>query len=100
MKLEPMYNAVVVKPIEHTESKYGSIIVPDTGKESSKKGEVIGIGPGHNIPGVGFIETQLKEGDIVILPSMGFTKFEYGDEEYWIGPENQVLSKIKYDENE
>jgi hypothetical protein len=31
---------------------------------------------------------------------MGFTKFEYGDEEYWIGPENQVLTKINYSENE
>ena len=100
MRLEPMYNAVVVKPIEEVESKNGSIIVPDTGKESAKKGEVIGVGPGHNIPGVGFVETQLKIGDKVILPSMGFTKFEYGDEEYWIGPENQVLTKINYSENE
>jgi chaperonin GroES len=100
MKLKPMYNAVIVKPIEQTESKYGSIIVPDTGKESSKKGEVVGVGPGYHVPGVGFVENQLKEGDIVILPSMGFTKFEYGDEEYWIGPENQVLSTIINDENE
>ena len=26
---------------------------------------------------------------------MGFTKFEYEGEEYWIGKENEVLAKIK-----
>jgi len=26
---------------------------------------------------------------------MGFTKFEYESNEYWIGKENEVLAKIK-----
>jgi hypothetical protein len=26
---------------------------------------------------------------------MGFTKFEYEGQEYWIGKENEVLAKIK-----
>jgi len=42
-----------------------------------------------------FVSTTLNEGDIVVLPTMGFTKFEYEGEEYWIGKENEVLAKIK-----
>jgi co-chaperonin GroES (HSP10) len=38
--------------------------------------------------------TLLKEGDVVVLPTMGFTKFEFESNEYFIGPENQVLAKI------
>jgi hypothetical protein len=34
-------------------------------------------------------------GDIVILPTMGFTKFEYEGVSYFIGKENEVLAKIK-----
>ena len=50
--------------------------------------------PSHDHGG-SFVETQLKQGDIVVLPTMGFTKFEYEGEEYWIGKENEVLAKIK-----
>jgi co-chaperonin GroES (HSP10) len=32
MKLEALYNAVIVKPVEVEETTYGSIIVPDIGK--------------------------------------------------------------------
>ena len=45
-----------------------------------------------------FIPTTLKEGDIVVLPTMGFTKFEYKGDEYWIGKENEVLAKINKDD--
>ncbi len=41
-----------------------------------------------------FIPTQLKIGEIVVLPTMGFTKFEYDGQDYWIGKENEVLAKI------
>ena len=33
-------------------------------------------------------------GDTIILPTMGFSKLEHEGEEYWIGPENQVLGKL------
>ena len=34
-------------------------------------------------------------GDRVVLPTMGFTKLPYNGEEYYVGPENQVLAKVK-----
>ena len=94
MKLEALYNAVIVKPYEEEEITYGNIIVPDLGNEKNKLGKVIAVGPGYySVTGV-WIETFLKEGDVVVLPTMGFSKLEYKGEEYWIGPENQVLSKL------
>ena len=94
MKLKAVYNAVIVKPVELDEEHYGNIIVPDLGSEKNKMGEIISVGPGNNMPGVGFVETLFKEGDRVVLPTMGFTRFDYESQEYWIGPENQVLAKI------
>jgi hypothetical protein len=38
--------------------------------------------------------TALKPGDIVVLPTMTFTRFEYKGEEYLIGRENDILAKI------
>lgn len=97
MKLEAMFDAVIVKPLEDEETMYGNIVVPDLGKDKNEQGEVIAVGPGKPTITGEFISTQVQVGDVVILPTMGFTKLEYDGEEYFIGPENQILAKIKND---
>lgn len=94
MKLEALFNAVIVKPIEAEETQHGNIIVPDMGTDKIQMGEVISVGPGQNTLMGSFIETMSKVGDIVVLPTQGFTKLPYEGEEYWVGPENQILAKI------
>ena len=94
MKLEALYNAVIVKPLELEETTHGNIIVPDLGNEKNKLAKVVTVGPGYYSATGVFIETVLKPGDTVVLPTMGFSKLEFEGDEYWLGPENQVLSKI------
>ena len=94
MKLEAIYNAVIVQPQELEETMYGNIVVPDLGNEKNKTGKIVAVGPGHYSVTGDFMPTLLKEGDVVVLPTMGFTKFEFESNEYFIGPENQVLAKI------
>ena len=95
MNLEALFDAVIVKPIENEEQQYGNIVVPDLGKDKNERGEVIAVGPGKPTLMGSFIKTQVKVGDIVILPTMGFTKLEYDGDDYFIGPENQILAKVK-----
>ena len=93
--LEALFDAVIVKPIEAEEQTYGSIVVPDLGKDKNEQGEVVASGPGkHTVTGT-FLANTVVPGDVVILPTMGFTKLEYKGEEYLIGPENSILAKIK-----
>lgn len=92
--IEALFNAVIVKPVEVEETRYGNIVVPDLGNDINKTGEVVSVGPGTYALGT-FVNSSLQEGDIVVLPTMGFTKFEYDGQEYWIGKENEVLAKIK-----
>ena len=97
MKLEAIYNAVIVKPVETEETSYGGIIVPDLGDEKNKLGKVVAVGNGYySVTGV-WMDTVLNIGDVVVLPTMGFSKLEHEGEEYWIGPENQILGRIKQD---
>ena len=94
MKLEAIYNAVIVKPIEAEETSYGGIIVPDLGNEKNKLAEVVAVGEGYYSVTGNYIKTILSVGDTVVLPTMGFSKLEFEGNEYWIGPENQVLAKV------
>jgi chaperonin GroES len=94
MELEALFNAVIVKPIESEETTVGNIIVPDLGKEKNESGLVVSIGPGQSTITGDFIATILKVGDKVILPTQGFTKLPYNGEDYYVGPENQILAKV------
>ena len=94
MSLEALFDAVIVKPIESEESTYGNIIVPDLGKEKNELGTVVAVGPGKPTITGEFISTILQIGDKVVLPTMGFTKLPYDGEEFYVGPENQVLAKV------
>ena len=102
MELEALFNAVIVKPQDTEETTYGSIIVPDLGKEVNEVGEVVSVGPGQATITGELIPTTLKVGDIVVLPTQGFTKIPHDGDEYYVGPENQVLAKVnkKADFNE
>jgi chaperonin GroES len=95
MNLEALFDAVIVKPQESEETTFGNIIVPDLGKEKNETATVVAVGPGKYSVTGNFISTTVKVGDRVVLPTMGFTKFPFDNEEYYVGPENQILARIK-----
>ena len=95
MKLKALFNAVIVKQIEQDESTYGNIVVPDMGKEKNLRGEVVSVGPGYHSAMGNFIETTVKVGDEVILPSMGATKMDYDGNEYLMIEENKILGIVE-----
>ena len=66
------------------------------GKDKNEKGTVVAVGPGkYSVTGDHFLETKVQIGDVVVLPTMGFTKLEHDGEEFFVGPEQQILAKIK-----
>ena len=44
MKIHPVDERVLVKPLEEEEKVVGGIIIPDTAKERPQMGEVVAIG--------------------------------------------------------
>ena len=96
-KLEALFDAVIVKPIENEEQLYGNIIVPDMGKEKNEFGEVVAVGFGRYTLNGNLIPMSIKVGDMVVLPTQGFTKLPFDGEEYFVGPENQILARVSKD---
>jgi chaperonin GroES len=93
-KLQAVFNSIIVKPQEEEEQTYGSIVVPDLGKEKGLRGTIVSVGPGYYSATGEFVSTTLKEGQKVILPPMGPTKIENEGEEFWSCSENVVLAII------
>jgi len=91
--MNAVFDSIIVLPREPEET-YGSLVVPDMGKEKNLEGTIVSIGPGHRSITGELIPTTLKAGDIVILPSMGPVKAEIDGVEYYICKETQVLAVL------
>ena len=67
VKIRPLGDRVLVKPIEETEVKKGGIIIPDTAKEKPQEAEVVAIGTGKHDEHGKLIAFTVKKGDKVII---------------------------------
>ena len=95
IKLEPLDDRLVVRPIEREEVTKGGIVLPDTAKEKPQEGKVLAVGPGRLSEDGKRIAMDVKMGDIVIYAKYGGTEWkdEDSDEELVILRESDILAK-------
>ena len=93
VKLEPLADRLVVKPIERDEVTKGGIVLPDTAKEKPQEGEVLAVGPGRLSDDGKRIAMDIKVGDIVVYARYGGTEIKIDDEELMILRESDILAK-------
>ena len=93
VKLEPLADRLVVRPIEREEMTKSGIVLPDTVKERPQEGEVIAVGPGRLSEDGKRIAMEVKVGDRVIYAKYGGTEIKGEDEELVILRESDILAK-------
>jgi len=93
VKLQPLGDRLVVKPIEREEVTKGGLVLPDTAKEKPQEGEVLAVGPGRLSEDGKRIAMDVKVGDIVVYARYGGTEYKIGDEEVIILRESDILAK-------
>jgi chaperonin GroES len=93
VKLQPLADRVVVRPIEREEQTKTGIYLPDTAKEKPQEGEVIAVGPGRKSEDGKVITMDVKVGDIVIYAKYGGTEIKVDDEDLMILRESDILAK-------
>lgn len=99
--LKPTNDRIIVKPIDEGEQTYGSIVIPDLGKEKPEMGEVIAVGPGRMSEYGQMIPVRsCKIGDVVLVPKIGTLRIDFEGEEYYIAQDREILAVIKDSENE
>jgi chaperonin GroES len=93
IKLEPLADRLVVRPIEKEEVTKGGIFLPDTAKEKPQEGKVLAVGPGRLSEDGKPIAMDVKVDDIVIYAKYGGTEIKIDDEELLILSESNILAK-------
>lgn len=92
MKLKPLGDRVVVKPIEQEEKTAGGIVLPDTAKEKPQHGEVLAVGTGKLLDNGERVPLEVKVGDKVLYAKYGGTEVKLDGETYLIMRESDILA--------
>jgi chaperonin GroES len=93
LKLQPLGDRLVVKPMESEEKTKGGIILPDTAKEKPQEGKVLAVGPGRLTEDGKRIAMEVKVGDVVLYVKYGGTEIKIEGEELMVLRESDILAK-------
>ncbi|MCG2726796.1 MAG: co-chaperone GroES [Elusimicrobia bacterium] len=95
IKIQPLGDRIIVKPLEAKEVKKSGIIIPDTVKEKPMEGEIVAIGKGRTTDEGKLIPMEVKIGDTILYGKYSGTEIKIEDEEYLWMKEEDVLGIIK-----
>lgn len=95
MKVKPLGDRVLVKPIEEKEVKKGNIIIPDTAKEKPQQGEVVAVGKGKMTEDGKLLPMEVKVGDKVLYGKYSGTEIKIDGQEYLILHQDDILGIIE-----
>lgn len=95
IKLRPLGDRVVVKPLSREETTKSGIVLPDTAKEKPQRGTIIAVGEGRRDDDGDRIPMDVKVGDQVLFAKYAGTEFKLDDEELLILSEKDILAIVE-----
>lgn len=95
MKIKPLNDHVVVKPITEDEVTKSGIVLPDTvDKERPEKGEVTAVGEGKLLDNGQRAASSVNVGDIVMFKKYSPDEIKVDDVDYLVISEGDILAII------
>ncbi len=95
MNIRPLHDRIVVKRIEESESKHGSLFIPDSAKEKPQEGEVIAVGKGKRLEDGKVVPLDVKPGDRILFGKYSGSDIKLDGNEYMIMREDEVLGVLE-----
>lgn len=92
MKVRPLGDKVLIKPLEQEEKTPGGIILPDAAREKPQEGIVVAVGEGKLLDNGERRPMSVKVNDIVIFSKYAGTEIRIGGEDYIIVDEDYILA--------
>ena len=89
VKIKPLADRVLIKPMQAETKTASGIIIPDTAKEKPQKGKVVAVGPGTKDEKV-----TVKIGDSVLYGKYAGTELKLEGKDYLMMRESDILAIV------
>lgn len=95
VKLKPLGDRLVVKPLARETVTKTGIVLPDTAKEKPQEGEILAAGPGKVLDNGKRTTLELQVGQRVLFAKYAGAEVKIDNEEYLILRESDVMGIVE-----
>ena len=95
INIKPLFDNVLVKPLQAEEKLPSGIILPDSAKEKPQMGEVMAVGPGAVDEKGNLKKMAVKVGEKVMYKKWGGNEVKVGNEEWLLIEQKDVMALVE-----
>lgn len=92
MKVKPLGDRILIKPLAAEEKTASGIVLPDTAKEKPQQGEVLAVGSGKLLENGEKVALEVNVGDKVIYSKYAGNEIKIDGQECMILNERDILA--------
>lgn len=94
MKVQPLFDNVLIEPLEAESKTSSGIILPDSVKEKPKMGKVMAVGHGKTDKDGKVLPMQVKIGDTVMYKQWGGNEVKMNGKEMTLVSQEDILAIV------
>lgn len=94
VNIQPLFDNVLVKPLQQEERLPSGIVLPDSAKEKPQMGQVMAVGDGGFDEKGNKIKMTVKVGDKVMYKKWGGNEVKVEGAEWMIVEQKDILAKV------
>lgn len=95
INIKPLFDNVLVKPLQAEEKLPSGIILPDSAKEKPQMGEVMAVGPGGNDDKGNMVKMIVTVGMKVMYKKWGGNEVKVNGEEWMLVEQKDILAIVE-----
>jgi len=95
LNIKPLFDLVLIKPLEEETKTPSGILLPETAKEKPQKGQVMAIGPGATNDDGKLIPMKVKIGQVVMYKKWGGNEVKVNGQEWLLVEQKDILAIIE-----
>lgn len=97
MKIKPLFDNVLIEPLERETTLPSGIVIPDTAKEKPQEGKIVAVGSGGTDSEGKKIEMTVKKGDVVMYKKWGGTEIKVEGKDMLLVKQEDILAIVEGD---
>lgn len=94
-KIKPLFDYLLVEPMQKDTTLPSGIVIPDTAKEKPLEGKVIAVGSGKRDDSGNKIPMEIKVGDVVMYKKWGGTDIKLDGKDMLLVKEEDILAIVE-----
>jgi chaperonin GroES len=95
VKIQPLGDRVLVKPLSRETVTKSGIVLPDTATEKPQEGEILAVGPGKVLDNGKRTTVEVSAGQRVLFAKYAGTEVKMDNEEYLILRESDIMGIVE-----